>query len=329
MAGSSVPYRLRPNKAVDRELFLALLSRIGATLKLENHQYIGLGGPFLEDFRLIHARIGISQMVCVEIEEETHKRQQFNCPIDTIKCIHSSLEDYLDENELDTPSIVWLDYTDPGEITAQIERFARTIGEVPVRSVLRVTLNANPASLGKPRSDEIATTAGKYSEGIDVLPTLQEWRLERFKSRLGTLFPSDLEADGMTFRTFGKSILRALSLAVSAEVLNYPDRDIVWALATHYADGQPMVTATLVVCEPDDTEIPAIVRDWEFHSTPDAPHLLDMPALSTIERLAMEQAPDPQARLGFELPVSDMKENPFDSFNRFYRLYPHFSRVEL
>ncbi|GAB5519467.1 MAG: hypothetical protein RhofKO_17180 [Rhodothermales bacterium] len=268
-------------------------------------------------------------MVCVEVEGETHKRQRFNRPIDTIECVHSTLEDYLGENDLDIPSVIWLDYTDPGEITAQIERFARTIGEVPVGSVLRVTLNANPSSLGRPRSVEVATTVGKYSEGADDLPTLQEWRLERFKSRLGALFPSDLQAEGMTFRTFGKSVLRALSLAVAAQLLNYPDRGIVWALATHYADGQPMVTATLVVCEPDDSPIPSLLQDWEFNSTPDDPHLLDMPALSTIERLAMEQAQDPRQRLGFELPVSDMKEDPFDSFDRFYRLYPHFSRVEL
>jgi hypothetical protein len=67
--GSSVPYRLRPNKAVDRELFLALLVRLAATMKIENHQYVGLGGPFLEDFRLIHARLGINDMVCIESEE--------------------------------------------------------------------------------------------------------------------------------------------------------------------------------------------------------------------------------------------------------------------
>ena len=55
-AGSSLPYRLRPNKAVDRELFLSLLMRLAPALSLEKYHYVGLGGPFLEDFRLALCR---------------------------------------------------------------------------------------------------------------------------------------------------------------------------------------------------------------------------------------------------------------------------------
>ena len=61
MSGSSLPYRLRPNKAVDRELFLSLLMRLTPKLGLEKYHYVGLGGPFLEDFRLLHSRIGIGR----------------------------------------------------------------------------------------------------------------------------------------------------------------------------------------------------------------------------------------------------------------------------
>ena len=74
-AGSSLPYRLRPNKAVDRELFLSLLMRLAPKFALEKYHYVGLGGPFLEDFRMIHGRLGIAKMTCIETEEEVHKRQ--------------------------------------------------------------------------------------------------------------------------------------------------------------------------------------------------------------------------------------------------------------
>jgi hypothetical protein len=147
-AGSSLPYRLRPNKAVDRELFLSLLMRLAPKLSLEKYHYVGLGGPFLEDFRLIHGRVGIAKMTCIETEEQVHKRQLFNRPIASIECVHKSLEDYLDETNLESPAIIWFDYTEPKGITSQIERFARTIGTVPIGSVLRITLNANPSSLG-------------------------------------------------------------------------------------------------------------------------------------------------------------------------------------
>jgi hypothetical protein len=90
-----------------------------------------------------------------------------------------------------------------------------------------------------------------------------------------------------------------------------------------------MVTAALVVCPADDNSIRDILDGWEFRSTPDAPHRLDMPALSTLERLTMESDDDARAKLAFSLPKSDMGEDPIDVFKKFYRIYPHFSRVEL
>ncbi|MCK6470897.1 MAG: hypothetical protein L6R28_04045 [Planctomycetes bacterium] len=329
-AGSSLPYRLRPNKAVDRELFLSLLMRLAPKLALEKYHYVGLGGPFLEDFRLVHGRLGIAKMTCLEIEEQVHKRQIFNRPVATIECVHKTLEDFLDESDFGTPAIIWFDYTEPKAITTQIERFARTIGTVPIGSILRVTLNANPMSLGIPASKDLSVEVeGEASEDRAVKPTIQEWRLARFKERLGALFPSGLTADGMTFKTYGLSLLRAMKLAVDHEALSYRDRRVVWALATHYADGQAMVTAAMVVAPQDDTEIEELVKGWEFYTTTDAPHRLDLPALSTLERLTMESNDDAKTKLGFELPSTDMGTDPFEVFRKFYRIYPHFSRVEL
>lgn len=329
-AGSSLPYRLRPNKAVDRELFLSLLMRLAPVLSLEKYHYVGLGGPFLEDFRLVHARLGLTRMTCVETEEQVHKRQLFNRPVESIQCVHQTLEDYLDGHEFDAPAIVWFDYTEPKGLTTQIERFARTISTVPPGSVLRVTLNANPESLGKPEANDVSVVAGDAASGDrKQKPTVPEWRLARFKERVGQLFPSGLSADGMTQKQFGLSVLRVLKLAVEKEALNFRDRQIVWALATHYKDGQAMVTAALVVCSTDKPVIEPLVKGWEFHSTPDAPHRLDMPALSTLERLTLESNDDVKAKMTFDLPKSDMGEDPISVFKKFYRIYPHFSRVEL
>ncbi|NHZ91046.1 hypothetical protein F2P45_18785 [Massilia sp. CCM 8733] len=269
-------------------------------------------------------------MTCIETEEQVHKRQLFNRPVASIECVHRSLEDYLDETDLDSPAIIWFDYTEPKGVTAQIERFARTIGTVPIGSILRITLNANPESLGKPDPKEISVEAeGEVSTDRAQKPTTQEWRLARFKERLGSLYPSGLSADGMTQKNYGKSVLRALKLAVEKEVLSFRDRRIVWALATHYADGQAMVTAALVVCQNEDDTVEELVTGWEFYTTTDAPHRLDLPALSTLERLTMESNADARVKMGFELPKSAMGENPLEVFQKFYRIYPHFSRVEL
>ncbi|BEV12058.1 hypothetical protein ATDW_25540 [Asticcacaulis sp. DW145] len=329
-AGSSLPYRLRPNKAVDRELFLSLLMRLAPALSLEKYHYVGLGGPFLEDFRLVHARLGLERMTCVETEEEVHKRPLFNRPVASIECVHNSLEDYLDGLDFEAPAIVWFDYTEPREVTSQIERFAQTIGVAPIGSVLRITLNANPESLGKPSAGDVSVEIGDVASGDrGQKPTVQEWRLARFKDRLGQLFPSGLSPEGMTQKNYGMSLLRVLKLAVEKEALNFLDRRIVWSLATHYKDGQAMVTAALVVCADGDTVVEPLVTGWKFYAPPEAPHRLDLPALSTLERLTMESTEDIEAKLAFSLPKSDMGEDPIAIFKKFYRIYPHFSRVEI
>jgi len=346
MSGSSLPYRLRPNKAVDRELFLSLLTRLAPKLRLEKYHYVSLGGPFLEDFRLVHSRIGIGRkknrrtvgkLTCIESEPEVSKRQRFNRPVAAIKCVHSTLEKFLDQTTFTTPAIIWFDYTAPKGIASQIQRFAATVGTVPVGSVLRVTLNGNPTSLGsggeEPSGKDLSVEVdGDVSADRAQKPTKAEWRFEQFKQRLGTLVPAGLTADAMTHKKYGPTLLQVLKLAVEKQALSFTDRQIVWALATHYADDQPMVTAALIVVPREDTVTEKLVEGWEFYSTPDEPHRIELPALSSLERLTMESNSNAHKKLGFDLAKvieSKLGVDPVDVFKKFYRLYPHFSRVEL
>lgn len=346
MSGSSLPYRLRPNKAVDRELFLSLLMRIAPKLGLEKYHYVSLGGPFLEDFRLVHSRIGIGRkrkgrtvgrLTCIESELEVHKRQRFNRPVAAIKCVHATLEKFLDQTTFATPAIIWFDYTAPKGIASQIQRFAATVGTVPVGSVLRVTLNANPTSLGggneEPSGKDLSVEVdGDVSADRAQKPTKAEWRFEQFKQRLGTLVPAGLTADAMTFKKYGPTLLQVLKLAVEKQALSFTDRQIVWALATHYADDQPMVTAALAVVPREDTVTKRLIVGWEFYSTPETPHRIELPALSSLERLTMESNNSAHKKLGFDLAKvieSKLGIDPLEVFKKFYRLYPHFSRVEL
>jgi len=326
MSGSSLPYQLRPNKAVDRELFLSLLMRLAPRLGLEKYHYIGLGGPFLEDFRLLHSRIGIGRkrggrtvgrLTCVESKLEVHKRQRFNRPVSCIKCVHSTIEKFLDTTTVSRPAIIWFDYTKAA--ASHVHRFADTVGTVPIGSILRVTLNADPVE-------------GREAEPSVSIEVRSDMRLQRFRERLGPLVPSGLTAESMTMDRYGPTLLHVLKLAVEKQVMSFPDRRVVWALATHYADGRPMVTAALVVCACDDTSTEKLVKGWEFYSTPDAPHRIELPALSSLERLTMESNSNARRRLGFDLAKvvdSQLGVDPFEVFRKFYRLYPHFSRVEL
>jgi hypothetical protein len=188
--------------------------------------------------------------------------------------------------------------------------------------------------LGEPPSGKYLSVEvdGDVSADRAQKPTKAEWRFQRFNQRLGTLVPSGLTADAMTFKKYGPTLLTVLKLAVEKQALSFTDRRFVWALATHYADGQPMVTTALVVCSREDTAVDKLIKGWEFYATPDDPHRIELPALSSLERLTMEFNSNAQRKLGFDLAkVIDSKlgVDPVDVFKKFYRLYPHLSRVEL
>lgn len=325
---AALPYQLRPNKATDRELFISLLSRLSGMFKLEDFTYVGLGGPYLEDFRIIHSRLGITDMVCIEVDEDVRQRQEFNKPAPCIRCLENTLENYVASTEFSKPAIIWFDFTDPKEITHQMECFASTVHQVPHLSVLRITMNANPGSLGGPKPEEIQTPPdGETKDPNDSRPTLNEWRLERFRKKIGGLTPNDTIAGDMSKQNYGKVLLRAVKFAVDRELLQVRHRTVEWLLSTQYADGQPMVTATLIVL-PVDNPLSEILKSWHFISPPDKPHVLDMPVLSARERLALEASGAPDDCFNFKLPSAGLAKNPYECFRRFYRVFPHFARVD-
>ena len=63
MAGGFIPYHLRHNKSIDREVFLEGLSLLSKKIDVKEYTYIGFGGPMLEDFRIMHSRTSLSNLI--------------------------------------------------------------------------------------------------------------------------------------------------------------------------------------------------------------------------------------------------------------------------
>lgn len=322
--GSSIPYHLRLNKAVEREIFIGLLSVLYPRLQLSDYQYIGMGGPFLEDYRAMHARIGLRKMVCVELDENTHKRQLFNMPFGGIECINSSIEEYLQKTDLsDDSMLIWLDYTKPSDRRGQMETFMNLVGNVGRRSILKLTLNADVAGIID-------------SHGI-VGEELRKCRLIEVQRLLGGLLAPDAIADEITYRNFGQLLLRSLKYSLD-KVLEGTGVSFLGINSYSYSDGQPMVTVTGVSVDDGDVE-PFIaetkVHEWPFYSKDWAvPQKIDLPVLSTKERIelqrAMNSSDDPQ--LDYSLPEGRILKSPgemLSAFERFYRVTPAFAKVDI
>jgi hypothetical protein len=325
--GASLPYRLRPNKAVDRALFLSLLSWIAPEFSLRDYPYIGMGAEFLEDFRMIHAKIGITEMTSVESDPQIIKRQEFNKPLESINCVEDTIENYLQKTTIRTPTIVWLDYTDPSSLKLQIETFLATLRDCPLGSIVRVTLNANSGTLGSPKAGEITAKIDSGSGG--VAQPLHTWRLAKLREKLGDFVPHTLDPSTMVAKEFGGALLKILQFSVDREFKHSRDRVIHWALSTHYADGQPMVTSTAIISGVSDTKIKDLIEKWEYVSPPSSPLKLDLPSLSTKERIHLESKIQKGTEMTYTLPKGKLGEDPVACFEKFYRVFPHYGSVDI
>lgn len=319
---SGLPYRLRPNKAVDRELFAMALSRILPILECARYTYIGMGGPFLDDFRLLHNRLGITKMICCDNDKDTHLRQRFNSPYSFIDYRHERIENLVASMPFLDPIICWLDFTTPSELGKQIEVFGNLVEEVPFYSILRITLNAKPTL----DEDDKPSPTGN----LDIILSN---RKDMFMSTLGELSPSNPGKDMFMVENYGKLLLQTIDRHLKKLLETSSSRSFKWLLCTHYADGQPMVTACCIVFERKEEpeviqSINKIFDTWEFNSSPAEPLILDVPILSAIEKLFMESYSDAKDLMNYKLPKSKLKVDPFLSFRQFYRVYSYYTKVD-
>ncbi len=120
-------------------------------------------------------------------------------------------------------------------------------------------------------------------------PLIKNWTypLFRHRERFAEFVPVEFSDKDLETRAFGPGLIGILRLALDRSLEGYFDRKPIWAFSTHYSDGQPMVTGTVIVVPPSDTTLESIVNDWSFRPGGDGPLVIDLPALSTRERLTL------------------------------------------
>src|SRR5258706_16377823 len=96
---TSPAYHLRTNKAVERLLFLELLRKLDGSLprRIRLYEYVSLGGPYLEDFALVHAAFKNRHMTSLEVNEHVRTRQVVNLPYSCIDLTIDSTTDFVDK----------------------------------------------------------------------------------------------------------------------------------------------------------------------------------------------------------------------------------------
>lgn len=334
MSGGSVPYHLRHHKAIDRAVFLDLLTRIGRATPQDarNYHYFGFAGPFSEDFKLIHAHLGIKKFTSIERNSIVRKRQIFNKPLRNIDYRLQTSRAFVDGYQSNGPAVVWLDYAEPrpGSQLAEVETLVSKLVDF---DVLKVTFNASSHGL----------VAGDQADA-----NLVDLRIEEARRRLGAYIPvgAVLTGDDVESTGYASLILKAAEAAVKNGLKGAAGSFFQPLSALTYQDSEhKMVTLTGIILpfggKNKFLQLTGL-KSWalgvtKWGSPRTEPLLISMPEMSLRERLFVDRglpvrstsAKKLMKELGFRL-MSGSEERTLkalESYKRFYRYYPHFVRA--
>lgn len=266
-------YHLRPNKAADRLALMEAVRRLGRVdgKGLKGYTYHGLGGPYLEDFRLMHESWPDMRMVSIEKNEETLKRQKFHRPFRSIRLENKDLSSFVTEYDSDKRGIFWFDYT-------KLERscftdFQRILMSVAYCSMIKVTLHSDP---------DYFRTTDKESLNNRGKSFLKQCRT--FMRRGCNELPDNVEGFA--------SLLQEMIKIAAQDALPYAPNGgtFVPVSSFFYSDGAPMFTLTGVVCRRDERgKLEKAFEGWELANLEWKPPMkIKVPPLSTKERLHLQ-----------------------------------------
>ena len=319
-------YHLRPNKAVDRYILAEAIGRLARLDQLSNFIYYGLGGPYMEDFRTLYEQCEDLQMVSIEKDKNTYRRQQFHAPFRTAHLLNQDIFEFIDDYESNgQKSIFWLDFTDLKY--RNFEYFDLLMNKVGLGSMLKITLRAE--------ANDFRSCYQCKNSNCECLDHAKG--PERFKSRFRRLMPIRTADPPRQVDGFGKLLQDMLRKTVEDALAGERDAKFQLINSLLYRDSTWMLTATGIVCSRQQHQaVRDAFDDWEFANLDwNEPRMMEIPALSTKERLHLQDklpCPDDAGKLLHEELGYFVARNENESIRQlqdyadFHRLYPYFMR---
>lgn len=305
------PYHLRPNKAVDRFMLIEVIKKLGRMGDLSEYTYYGFGGPYLEEFRLLYEFCPEIRMVSIEEDADTLKRQRFHLPCGTLRLEAAEFKSFLARyDSRDEKSIFWLDYT--GLEFGVFEDFQVLLEKVAANSVIKVTLRAEP---------------GDYIDKAD-----------EFRRQFEALLSVSAADPPRSSAQFARLVQSMLQVAVEQTLPAAVEMTFQPLTSFCYADGAGMFTLTGIVClRKEQRAIRDHFKGWPFANLNwGRPKLIDVPFLSTKERLHLQQhlpcEQDTGKRLlevlGYTIDASRRRSAlKLKQYADFHRFFPYFVKA--
>lgn len=323
MSGSSLPYHLRTNKAIDRQIFFDLLNNLHMPSKLHLYKYISLGGPMLTDHQSLHYQLGLTKLESIERDEAAFSRQNFNKPFGCIDCIKTSIADYVLNFDEQEPVIVWLDYVDT-KWSQQFNECYELLSKLKEFDVFKVTFNANPEMLTGNSEEE---------------------RLAKFKEKASSSYLSDnlIVNDVIPMDRLAQTIVDTFNSLVDDAIDAASDLEFEPLTIFRYIDNRhQMLTITGVVLpRKEDSRTDLIEKShlttWENLSSDWRDiHEINVPDLTFKERVVINQLlpadsnEELYGKLPFKLDKNDRKGlKAIANYIKYYRYMPHFQKLAM
>jgi hypothetical protein len=323
MSASFIPYHLRQNKAIDRNLFVETLSMVNRYFHVRNYEYISMGGPFLEDFKVVHAGTGIANMISLEEKQSVFARQQFNRPLSCIKLFNESSTSFITRYNFENPAIIWLDYTTPSRIARDLADAYDLVSKLKHGDVVKVTLNANANSIPAPGAKQLELAAR---------------RLEYLSQNLDDYLPSDADESMVTFENYPSLLFRIVQIVFDRALGTLGDEYFQPLTSYIYADGARMLTYCGIVLKREERA--SFLKATQFEKwnlsvvKKSEPIPISVPELSIKERMFLDSllpkfsSQTLQKRLRHLIAELDTESlEGLENYVRYYKQFPYFSKI--
>ena len=318
-------YHLRPNKSIDRSLFVQTLIGLSKELPISDYKYTGFGSYLFDDFKLLHDTLNISDMISLEKDEVEYQRAKFNSPYGCISIKNTESTMYISDLSVEDNehNIFWLDFVSPSELGTQLADYTTLLNLLNPGDIVRITLNANPDSLGK----------------SDQPDRLQELRLQTLKSRVPDSYIwTGISPQDVTTKKYPITLLKILKAASMKCLTGCPpySSDFMLPLfSSVYADGQQMVTFTGIILDSNEKEIKIreALKNYPHNNFLwDDPSKIEIPALSVREITELNKLlPNRDVRQqlinNFPFIFSEKDGQAVDSYIKYYKYYPNYHQV--
>jgi hypothetical protein len=278
--------------------------------------------------------LGTENLISLEADPIVHKRQLFNLRPSYIKCREETTADFVSnfdsfvDNYRDKEFIIWFDYASPRERREQIIEYQTLLGKLQTSDILKITMNANPHTLGEQRSDE-------------SVEDIQKRRLEVLNEQLDSFLPATpIEHTQMTKRGIVHILCDAIRISSLNATQNTSKQAVPLAIFVYQDGPHQMLTVTIRLMQDEDVENflnELIDLDWEYLPLEwNNFTKINVPNLTAKERLYIEEllfAKDHQdilKELPFQFHSNSQKSlEILEEYARHYNRYPSYFQVVL